>query len=198
MEPKRLDYAAARSTVRDGDVLLWRGSSWLSQVIRWAGRSPYSHAGLAVWIRGRLMVAESRERKGIRLLPLRSAVAGAAVDLYGVKASLQTSSEPGSVRERVVLRALELLGEPYGYRRILLIAFGRIPILGRLVFGSSWSSDDERVVDGRLGLVCSAYVALCWHLAGLDLVPNLADASTEPGDLARSGLLELRGRLALE
>jgi len=194
MEPKRLGYVAVRRFIRDGDVLLWRGTSWLSKLIRWAGRSPYSHAGLAVWIRGRLMVAESREGSGIRLLPLRSAVAGAEVDLYEVGHGTDLAVD--TVRDQVVERALELLGQAYGYRRILRLAVGRIPLVGRLV--KSWSFDDELRIDGRLGIVCSAYVALCWHMAGLDLVPNLSDGSTEPGDLARSALLKLRGRLELE
>jgi len=38
---------------------------------------------------------------------------------------------------------------------------------------------------------CSEAVSRAWRLAGVDLVPNLADRYTEPGDLARSAHLRL-------
>lgn len=203
--PPKLEYVKARGLIVDGDVLLFRGSRGpFSAAIRWATRSRYSHAALAVWANvggtERLMVAESRELRGCRLVPLSVAVRGCFVDAYRV--SLPVGWDPG----RMLEVAVERLGGAYGWAAILKDAVGRLPVLAllkglgvlrripvlgrwldRLPFGHSYSEDDLEDPGGRVK--CSTYVALCYRAGGLDLVPNLADRSTDPGDLARSAVL---------
>jgi hypothetical protein len=41
--------AAARATIRSGDLLLFRGSGLISSAIGIAGRSRYSHAARVEW-----------------------------------------------------------------------------------------------------------------------------------------------------
>jgi len=31
-----------------GDIILFRGNSWLSYVVEWFGKSPYSHVGIII------------------------------------------------------------------------------------------------------------------------------------------------------
>lgn len=195
-------YEQARPAVQDGDVLLFQAKGAVAAAIRWAGRSRYSHVGVAVWIRGRLMVAESRELRGCRVVPLSNAVGSNVVDLYQVPGATRDQ------REAVVQTALERLGHPYGWATIVRMAWThlplslgivarwlrRFPLLRWLPEGRTYSEDDKLPVGTHL--VCSAYVATCWRAAGLDLVPNLADSSTEPGDLARSAHLLNVGTLA--
>jgi len=180
-------YASVRESIVDGTVLLFRKSGRVAGLIRWATRSTYSHAALAIWIRGRLMVAESRELRGCRLVPLSSVLAGASVARF-VPAP-HARPDP----DALVGAALARLGQPYGWGSILRIALSklptsllrRIPVVGRWIPGGpQWSDDDQSPSGPRM--ICSQYVAHCYRAAGVDLVPRLSDRDTTPGDLSRS------------
>lgn len=186
MDPAEpLTYEAARHGVRHGDVLLFRGRGVFSWTIKRRTRSVYSHAALAFWIGSRLMVAESRERYGVRLVPASAAAESGRLDVYSPVQMLRPDEA-----DLVFDRALELLGQPYGWREILRIAASKVPGWPT----RTWSDDDD--AGEGTAPICSQYVALCYRAAGRDLVPNLADASTTPGDLGRSAAL--RRRLVIE
>ena len=80
-------YPDVRAQIQDGDVLLFQGTHWLSRLIRWGSKSPYSHAGVALWWGPRLMVVQA-VGKGVEAVPLSH-----AVDRYsGGTASVMWSS----------------------------------------------------------------------------------------------------------
>lgn len=185
-------YSSKRSNIRTGDVLLFRGKGAVSGFIRRATRSKYSHAGIALWVQERLMVAESKELHGVRLVPLSSALGlKQQVDVYRVMPSFDV--DYGLVYDS----ALGRLGQPYGWLTILKHAvawvtvvlpqrlLGKIPWVGGFLEKLHTYSEDDLEDPGK-ALVCSAFVAWCYRKGGLDLVRNLADAYTTPGDLARS------------
>lgn len=171
-------YADARGQIRHGDVLLFRGRGLFSCIIKRRTRSTYSHAALAFWIGSRLMLAESREGQGVRLLPLSAAVRDVAVHVYRPR-------QPLLAREADVVfdRALSLLGQAYGWHEIGRIALSLIPGWP----APTWSPRDDRPSSSP---ICSQYVSICYRAAGRDLVPNLDDGSTTPGDLSRSAALD--------
>ncbi len=70
--------------VVDGDILLWRGRGLMSRMIATAGRSEYSHAGMAAWWHDDLMCLEVREFVGGRCVTLESQVkrCSGRVDVY--------------------------------------------------------------------------------------------------------------------
>lgn len=197
-------YASIRSKVRDGDVLLFKGARGpVAEAIRWGSRSDYSHAAMAVWWGDRLMVAESREFRGCRVVPLSTAVAGARVDWFTIDPRLEDDLD----RAQLVEEALKHLGEPYGWASILRHVFARlpllallkslgvlskVPLLGRMVPAKAYSTDDEQPVGH---MVCSAYVARCYRMGGRDLVRYRPDSETTPGDLASSAVLAVRGTI---
>lgn len=203
-------YEDVRPAIRPGDVLLFRGRGLVSALIGGLGRSRYSHAALAVRVQAdgaapRLLVAEFRELRGGRAVLLSKAIEGAAVDLYRVNLSgvEGLGLSDAEVRRRVADKAWGkvLEARPYSYWTIVRLVLGRLPLfllrrlpfLGRRLPFRTWSEDDR--ADPK-GFVCSVFVSWAWRTAGLvDLVPNLADDSTEPGDLARSGRLEYAGTL---
>lgn len=210
-----MSYADYRSIIEDGDVLLFESSGWIARSIRWATRSRFSHAALTVWVGDRIMVAESRELKGCRLVPLSSVLAGKTVSLFKPHPLLahDVSHGPASALDRNAVRnaAFDRLGQSYGYWSIVLMLlqklplvmlanslgiFQHVPVVGRVIpkWGQLYSEDDLR--EPTTHLVCSAYVAWCWRKGGVDLVKNLSDRNTTPGDLARSLGLFFVGKLS--
>lgn len=195
-------YSAARSLIKNGDVLLFEARGWVAATIRWATRSTFSHAALAVWWGGRLMCVESREGSGCRAVPLSSVLRSAAVSVFrpqvpipagvqGFAADLDRIELDGTIEARrgdVADVAIARLGQPYGWWSIVRDALSRLPVLALFWRRRHYSIDD--LEDPGVRVKCSTLVALAWRQgAGLDLVPNLADRSTDPGDLARSAAL---------
>jgi hypothetical protein len=189
-----LRYADVRGDLADGDVLLFVGRGRVSRLISWATRSQYTHAALVVRLWDRVMVAESRELRGCRLVPLSAALGATHVARF-VPAPWATPSGPA-----LVAAALDRLGQPYGWAQILRIGLAKlptallrkIPVVGRWIPGGrQWSEDDQDPNGPRM--ICSQYVAHCYRRGGVDLVHNLADRDTTPGDIARSAGLMFAG-----
>jgi hypothetical protein len=68
-------YEEVREKIHNGDLLFCGGTHWLSKVIRYfSGKSDVSHVGIIYWWKGRLMLFESVESKGVRIIPLRQYV----------------------------------------------------------------------------------------------------------------------------
>lgn len=66
-----LKYENIRGSVADGDLLFCSGEYAFSKVIRYlSGRSKVSHVGLVYWWNERLMVLESVESDGVRIIPV--------------------------------------------------------------------------------------------------------------------------------
>lgn len=182
--------------IADADLLLFRRppGSLVSRAICTSGRSIYSHAAMAVRWRTpgvgleKLLCVEVRELVGGRAVTLESQVAKfpGLIDVYRAAAD-----RPGCVefsRLGAVAMMLSFTGQPYGYRAILRAAQAYIPV-ARWFFRTS--QDDSRV-DGS-NMFCSEAVSRATRLGGgVDPVPNLDDADTEPGDLARSDFYRYR------
>lgn len=67
----RVAYDEKRNEIHNGDLLFCSGNHWLSKVIRYfSGRSKVSHVGIIFWWQGRLMLLESVESDGVRIVPL--------------------------------------------------------------------------------------------------------------------------------
>lgn len=152
-----------------------------------AGRSPYRHAGLACWWDTELMCLEFRELLGGRAVTLSSQVRRrpGLIDVYRVDCEDDRAEWAAHLmRTRV--------GNDYNYRGVLKAAVLHLPFVRFL--SQPNLHDNDRIVPGAPEY-CSQGVAISYRIAaGLDLVPNLADSYTEPGDLGRSGLLSLLHR----
>ncbi|MGA9116166.1 MAG: YiiX/YebB-like N1pC/P60 family cysteine hydrolase [Bacteroidota bacterium] len=175
-------YEDVRPRIRDGDILLYRGRSRTSRLIRHLTRSPYSHAGLAVWWNRRLMVMEAIGR-GVIVTPLSSSISAydGRVELFSTREGI-----PSPLRERIVLRAQDELGKEYALLGALLI--GLRALLG-MPPGPGDRARRERA------FFCSQYVAHAYNAAGLDLLPRAGDRFAAPGDIACSPLLQSAGML---
>src|SRR6187200_3309553 len=103
-------YPEARQEIKTGDVLLFRGTSAVSRIIRWGSRSPYSHAGLAAWWGDRLIVFQAVSH-GAQVVPVSSAVDAydGQVDWWAPK------SESRLDPELLINHAVTMLGRAYAF-----------------------------------------------------------------------------------
>jgi len=183
----------AKGKIRDGDLLLFRGTGLLARLIRVAGRTRYSHAAKAVWWHGILFCCEVRELKGGRAVTLASQVRkySGAIDVFAVNPQERWDSYD---RQGAIRKMLALTGCDYGYLAVLKAALLHLPMVRLLVPPSL--CDTQSAVSPPF---CSAACATADRVGGkVDPVPHLADHLTEPGDLARSAFYQYRFTLGGE
>jgi len=195
----RLSYKDAEPLIREGDVLLFRGRSWISFFIGRAGETAYSHVGLASWVRNGqdiLECIEFREGGGGRSSNLERQVQKypSIIDVYR-PIPRWSHWEFDSKNQNAVLihrsfdgRAVthtmrHLTGLPYGWRRLWWIAKHKLAGL-RLLFSTKHLMHDE--VGDVIYPVCSTAVAYSFNANGYDLIHNRGDSWTEPGQIAES------------
>jgi len=172
-------YSSARKRIRDGDVLLFRrGDGIVSKMIAVAGRSPYIHAGMAVWWHDRLMCVETIQGIGGRAAHLSAQVTAPHTTILVRRVRSRKFNRPAAADAM-----LNVIGKRYGWWGLFKAATIHLPIWRFLV-----KPDTDDKANGSLPF-CSQAVASALRAGGVDPVPNLADRLTEPGDLARSAAL---------
>ena len=86
MKRMNLNYDEAVPRLQDSDVLLFRGSSWYSKWIKWAGDGQYSHAAMVSFHKNEPECIEFREGKGGRTVGLEHQVKqnNGEIDVYRI------------------------------------------------------------------------------------------------------------------
>jgi len=159
-------------------LLLFRCGRGLSgRLIAKAGRSDYSHAGMAAWWNGRLMCLETIQGRGGRAVLLSNLVRKypGRIDVY----SAQANGQPFD-RRAAVEAMIEITGRPYGWWSLAWVALVHLAVVRLFV-----RPNTDDAANGSLPF-CSLAVSRAVRAGGVDPVPRLADRATEPGDLARS------------
>jgi hypothetical protein len=176
-------YSQIRNRIQDGDVLLFQGRSALSHFIRWGSKSPYSHAGVALWWRERLLVVQSATR-GVEILSASTAVEqyDGQVDWWQPLDEIRALLDPA----KLMNAAFDELGKPFAVLPL-------VALVARMFRGREWGNPDGN--GAATDYFCSQLVSRVYRHAGVDLVQNKADHDTSPGDLARSGALRYCGVL---
>lgn len=185
---RRLRYSAVRRRIRHGDLLLFPHRGLPGRLIAAAGRSPYSHAALAAWWQGRLMVLEVRQFRGGRAVLFSNLLRRGPIDVFAAAAEGR-----GFDRRRAVGHMLGYTGRAYGWRALIRCALVHAPLLRWCLRPMRDEADEPAAgADGELPPFCSMAVAAAMRAGGVDPVPQLADRWTEPGDLARSRFFRYR------
>ena len=177
-----ITYRDSRPQILNGDVLLFEGKNLASRLIRWATRSRYSHAGIAVWWNDRLMVMEA-VGKGVSISPLSRNVRHyhGHVHWYTAKHPI-----PENKRIAMVRFAQEELGKEYALWKAVLLGLS-------ILFKSD--ADQRDALRRENKLYCSWYFAQIYNSIGLDLKKGTSDRFMTPQDIARSPQLVRRGAL---
>jgi hypothetical protein len=181
-------YQSLRDEIQTGDLLLFRGKHFLSGAIEKLSNSPYSHVAILAKWHGRVLAFQA-DLRGVEVLPASRIVYryDGAVDWWALKPEWR---ESGKFSEHLLFdTALTLLGIKYGYWKLLGLA-------ARIILGRTLNPRDARATPDSL--FCSQFVSLCYRTAShkqMDVNRAVNDASTSPGDFARSGYFEPRAKL---
>jgi len=177
-----VDYEQSRSQIKNGDVLMYRGRSLESKIIRWITGSAYSHAGLVARWNDRLMVMEA-VGKGVVVTPISQNVRG-----YHGRVEWFTSTEeiPDDQRLQMVEFAQRELGKEYNLWSAVFLGI-------RVIFQKNVETKDKLRREKRL--FCSHYVAQTYNAIGRDLKMGVGDRFMSPGDIAVSSRLKRIGIL---
>jgi hypothetical protein len=175
--------------IRTGDVLLFRGHSLFSYLIKVRTRSVYSHAGIVQRIRtnghDRVWLIESLEPFGVRLYPLeRYIAAGESIDWFQL-------TDQSINREKIADYAMQAVGDLYAIRGLLAHFTILGHFLSRLKFMAKLSARANR----REKYFCSQLVAAALAHAGFHPDEGLVPIETDPGAVARFTCLQRRGAL---
>jgi len=190
------NFNEAKKLIQEGDVLLFRGRSFFSHLIKTGSQGYHSHVGLASWVKNGesiLECIEFVETKGGRAVNLQTQL-NVPIDIYRAVPEFQTLAlENGKViftdhkfNGRAITDCMRKhTGLPYGWWRILWLL--QFHIIGFRLFanGSSFNDDLENLIYP----VCSTAVSHCFHKNYVDLTHNRSNARMEPADVARSPLL---------
>ncbi len=178
--------AELRAGLEDGDVIMCVGNGPMSRMIRWLSRSRASHAGIILHWHDRVLVAEATGKWGVHVWQLSE-----CVKKYKGRVALYKPRPEARARlslERLRASVIDYLGR--GYRTMSLFQIGWY-----LLFSRPRAMKDPDRHPPKREFVCSELVAACFREAGVDLVPQIPDGYTTPGDLERSPELVRVGRL---
>jgi hypothetical protein len=178
-----MDYSAIRGEIQDGDILLFRGKSWLSRLICWITRSPYSHSAILGWWNGHLMVLEAVPTGVVASRMSR------VVNKYSGQIELWTTDEK-LARFEVIQTAQLLLGKHRSAFKLL----GQLKqrLLGRRRSVRPALEAPEPLSED---FVSSEFVRRVWRAGGVELATHSPDLPTTPGDIARSPSVRKVGAL---
>lgn len=178
-------YAQARDKVRNGDIALFAGREGMSLVIEHFTKSPFCHVGF-IWRMDhidRIMLLESVENVGVRMLPLSSKVnggqSGAPYNGRLVIARHDDFPAPGAAFDAAFNKmsqfAVDRLGCPYNAEEIALIGATLAADLAGLALPAQMRPSNA--------YICSEYADICYRALGIQIArarPNFV----APADFA--------------
>jgi hypothetical protein len=170
----------ARFQILDGYALLWRRPTWRGP-IGIAGRNEHTHCEMAGWWGRHLMTLGLREFQGGRAKTLWSQVERypGLIDVHAVDAGEDARYE-----------ALEAMkgkcGHDYNYRGLLAAAGLHLPFVRWAVTPDTRDYERENERRPHPEFCSEAFASAYAQRAEVDLVHELADRITEPGDIARA------------
>ena len=187
-----LNYEDIRSLIKNGDILLYRGTGIFSRLIIWASgrkiklekRYRKSHVEYAAWWDNKRLMALGAVKKGVIPTPLSNNVKNyhGTVELY--KADLSDIQ-----REIIMEYALSQLGKKYS-RLGKMIKLGWMLITGK-------PRDKRDAYREANDIKCSRYISAGYNLAGADPVKGLSDEDITPSEIARSKIFKRVGIIRL-
>ncbi len=153
------NYQTVRDDIQTGDLLLCSGSYPVSRIIQKVSKSRFSHVALLFQWVDRIMMLESVESYGVRMVPLshyfndyRNSGLPYNGELYLVRHSLVKDLDQIK-RNAMLRRGADLTGKLYDIEEIL-------KILASVVIDELESIPNDKYI-------CSEFIRECYQKAGL-------------------------------
>lgn len=181
---KNLNYSEFRDNINSGDILLCSGNSLISNIIKKATSSRWSHVAFIIKLEiiDRIMVLESVESLGVRAIPLSNYVNNYNGSNKGYDGKVLIARHSEFKQEKMVelsRYAVDLLGSPYHPEEFFEIA-ARI---GERAFHIK-AHNIPKDIKPKKSFICSEYAAECYQSVGIN-IPYNPSGFIAPADFAR-------------
>ncbi|OZM56633.1 hypothetical protein CIB95_10435 [Lottiidibacillus patelloidae] len=158
---RKIPYLKARDYLRTGDILFCSGEHIVSKLIRKFSNSNISHVGIIVKWNSRVLLLESVEDDGVRIIPFSQYVNNYenskkpyAGKLYiGRHRTLHAPTFNKEDLREMLGKAADLLNRKYDKNEIT-------KIISRIALGLSSHKDDDEYI-------CSEFVDICFDHIGI-------------------------------
>jgi len=193
-----IKYDQAKELIKEGDILLFRGSGTIGFLIKRYTGGVHSHVALAHKDGDVLECVEFREFMGGRSVSLKSQVDSSPlnIDVFRPVKSISYEEMDAEGNTKLIEKnyteetasamtedIIRWTGQPYGWSNIWKMFLRFIP--GARLFQQN--INDDEVAKAK---VCSTAVTVALRRNFMDPVPYLADDRVSPADLARSPILQ--------
>ena len=193
-----IKYDQAKELIKEGDILLFRGSGTIGFLIKRYTGGLHSHVALAHKDGDVLECVEFREFMGGRSVSLKSQVDNSPlnIDVFRPVKSISYEEMDAEGNTKLIEKnyteetasamtedIIRWTGQPYGWSNIWKMFLRFIP--GARLFQQN--INDDEVAKAK---VCSTAVTVALRRNFMDPVPYLADDRVSPADLARSPILQ--------
>jgi hypothetical protein len=166
---KQLSYELAREEIKTGDILLCSGRYLVSELIKKASDSIFSHVGLLCYWNDRVVVLESVEDDGVRTVPLSHYLYNYENSKKKYNGELyiarhQAVGDPNFNKDkikRMLGKAVDLLNRNYDKVEIARI-------VARVGLGIGRHKDDQEYI-------CSEFIDECFKQMDIELLRDSMD-----------------------
>ena len=175
-------YHELRHEIKSGDILLCSGNAAFSNMIKQATQSVWSHVAFILRLDAinRIMVLESVESIGVRVIPLSNYVFDYNGTERGYEGRLMLARHHDLQSKNIVnlsKTAIDLLGYPYGTEEIVRIA-------ARIGMNTVGIKNPEPDAPAAKEFICSEYAYICFQSVGIKINYNPL-GFISPADFAR-------------
>ena len=156
---KTIEYTELKNDLRTGDLLLCSGEYLVSKLIKQVSNSLFSHVGIILEWKGLLLIIESVEDDGVRIVPLEHYLTNYENTNKSYDGKLyiarhkQLNEDGGEKQNTIIVKGLSLLNKNYDKSEIA-------QIVARIGLGVGKHRDNEE-------FICSEFVDVCFKEADI-------------------------------
>lgn len=148
-----------------GDIVFFKGSGFISDVISKVTHSPYTHVAVVMHNNN---ILEANSFIKVRIRPIQKD------EVFSVYRCNLTDKQ----RQIIYLKGEQFIGKDYDYVQVF-----------QWLYRLTINKDGLGIVNNTNRLYCSELVDDVFEAAGIDLLPNRLDGDVTPIDLLKSPLL---------
>jgi hypothetical protein len=165
------------------DILLYKGTGFVSHLIQFGTKSPYSHVAVVVDPAIFLGIeSNTGHQAGVRAIDLRK-ISADQVDVFRIKPAFSFDAT------KIISFLVEHLGAKFDHLGVTWLG-----VLKGVSLLTAFKFQPYNQFQKSKDYFCSELCYEAFHAGGIDIVPEVGQADiTSPGDIAKSSRLEKIG-----